>query len=224
VERPTIPPEDVAFTRLAGACAIGAGIAGFVYSAAFVVLVVYQNAPAAGTLISSVALMAGAVLSVITYAALYRILVHLSGGLALVALLLGVMGGFGAAIHGGFDLAVALHPPFQLQGAIDTPPNQIDPRGLLTFGVAGVAALIVSSLIRRHPIFPSGLGSLGYLAGLLLIVVYLGRLIIVDPTNPLVAGPAALVGFVVSPAFYIWLGLTLRARARDSSVASEPSG
>lgn len=221
MERPPIPAEDVSFTRLAGACAIGAGVAGFIYSAAFVGLVVLENASAAGILISSVALMAGAVLSVVAYAALYRILVHLSGGLALVALLLGVMGGFGAAIHGGYDLAVALTPPSDALGVVAGLPNQIDPRGLLTFAVAGVAALIVSSLIRRHPIFPSGLGYLGYLAGLLLIVVYLGRLTIVEPTHLLVAGPAALVGFLVSPAFYIWLGLTLRSRARDSSVVPE---
>jgi hypothetical protein len=40
--------------------------------------------------------------------------------------------------------------------------------------------------------------------------VYLGRLIVLDPTNPLVAAPAALTGLILSPAFYIWLGLELR--------------
>src|SRR5438132_233034 len=43
-----------------------------------------------------------------------------------------------------------------------------------------------------------------------LLVVYLGRLIVLDPTNPLVAAPAALTGLILSPAFYIWLGLELR--------------
>jgi hypothetical protein len=57
---------------------------------------------------------------------------------------------------------------------------------------------------------PQRLGSLGIAVGALLVVVYLGRLIVLDPTNPLVAGPAALVGFVLSPAFYIWLGSVLR--------------
>ena len=205
-----IPSEDVPFTRLAGLAAIGAGVAGFAYSAAFLGLVVLEAAPAAGALVSAVALMTGAVLSVITYTGLYRILVHFSGGAALVALLLGVIGGFGALIHGGYDLAVALNPPSGDLGAAGELPNPIDPRGLLTFGVAGIAALVLSSLLVRHPLFPSALGYLGYLAGVLLVAVYLGRLIILEPTNPLVGGPAAVLGLVVSPAFYAWLGITLR--------------
>jgi hypothetical protein len=48
--------------------------------------------------------------------------------------------------------------------------------------------------------------------GALLVVVYLGRLIILTPTNPLVAVPAALTGLVLSPLFYIRLGLELGRR------------
>lgn len=54
--------------------------------------------------------------------------------------------------------------------------------------------------------------TLGALVGVLLVIVYLGRLIILTPTNPLVAVPAALTGLILSPAFYIWLGLELRRR------------
>ena len=46
--------------------------------------------------------------------------------------------------------------------------------------------------------------------GGLLIVVYLGRLIILTPTNLLVAIPAAVTGLALSPIFYIWLGIHLR--------------
>jgi hypothetical protein len=49
-------------------------------------------------------------------------------------------------------------------------------------------------------------------ADVLLVVVYLGRLIILTPTNPVVAVSAAAAGLVVNPAFYIWLGLELRRR------------
>jgi hypothetical protein len=48
--------------------------------------------------------------------------------------------------------------------------------------------------------------------GALLIVVYLGRLLILTPTNLLVAVPAAATGIVLSPIFYIWLGIELRRR------------
>jgi hypothetical protein len=37
-----------------------------------------------------------------------------------------------------------------------------------------------------------------------------GAAAILTPTNPLVAWRAALAGFVLSPAFYIWLGMVLR--------------
>ncbi len=47
-------------------------------------------------------------------------------------------------------------------------------------------------------------------AAVLLVLTYLGRLVILTPTNPLVAGPAALVGLVVNPVWYIWLGRELR--------------
>jgi hypothetical protein len=48
--------------------------------------------------------------------------------------------------------------------------------------------------------------------GALLIVVYLGRLIILTPTNPVVAAAAGVTGLILSPAFYLWLGMQLRRR------------
>jgi hypothetical protein len=198
------------FLRLAGGSAVVAAVAGLVYSVAFIGLVVLGAAPGPGRVISALALMAGSGLSLIVFAGLYRLLVDRGPGLALVALVLGVVGAAGALVHGGYDLAVALHPPTGDVGALGELPNVADPRGLLTFGVSGIAAIIASSLLARHPAIPSRLAQLGYVAGALLIVVYLGRLIILTPTHPLVAGPAALAGFVVNPAWYLWLGLTLR--------------
>jgi hypothetical protein len=42
------------------------------------------------------------------------------------------------------------------------------------------------------------------------VVIYLGRLIIFSPTNPIVAAIAGLTGFILSPVFYVGLGLWLR--------------
>ena len=56
-------------------------------------------------------------------------------------------------------------------------------------------------------------GVLGLLSGVLLIETYLGRLVLLDPNNPLVLGPAALEGFLVNPAWYVWLALVLRREA-----------
>jgi hypothetical protein len=206
------PPTaaDAAFLRLAGACAIGAGLASFAYSVAFIGLVVSGAAPDPGRLLAALALLVGASLTVVTFAGVYRILLDSAGGLALLALLLGVTGSLGAAVHGGYDLAVALHPPSGDLGAAGELPHPIDPRGLLTFGVTGIGTLVVAWLIGRQPAFPRALGYLGYLAGSLLVAIYLGRLLIVTATDPLVAGPAILTGFLVAPAWYLWLGVVLR--------------
>lgn len=60
---------------------------------------------------------------------------------------------------------------------------------------------------------PRGLAYLGYVSGVLLVLIYLGRLIILSASNPLVLGPAAIEGFIVNPAWYIWLGFALRRPA-----------
>jgi hypothetical protein len=89
-------------------------------------------------------------------------------------------------------------------------PNPVDPRGLLTFGVAGVATLVFAFLIRRGGGLSRGLGLLGMAAGGLLVLIYLGRLTLFDPNDPALLAAAVLAGFVVNPAWYIWLGISLR--------------
>ena len=40
--------------------------------------------------------------------------------------------------------------------------------------------------------------------------VYLARLVVLDPANLLVLAPAGVEGFSGNPAWYVWLGLSLR--------------
>jgi hypothetical protein len=103
-------------------------------------------------------------------------------------------------------------------------PNAVDPRGLLTFGAAGLGLLVMSWLIRRGGPFPRPLGYLALVAGALLVVLYLARLIVLDPTNPLVLGPALILGFVLNPLLYGWLGYCLSRPAglRVSRAAPAP--
>jgi hypothetical protein len=61
----------------------------------------------------------------------------------------------------------------------------------------------------RDGAFPKNLSYLGFLSAALLIVIYVARLTILTSTSPLVLVPAALSGFVVAPAFSIWLGMAL---------------
>jgi hypothetical protein len=199
-----------AYERLAGLAAILAGAGGLVYSVAFIGGVVLGGAPELGITVASTALLIGGVLTLAVLVAIYGRVRAVAPELAALGLLLGAAGAIGASVHGGYDLANVLHPPVSDVLAVNELPNPLDPRGLLTFGFAGLGLLVLAWLLRRSGTVPQRLGTLGMLVGALLVVVYLGRLIVLDPTNPLVAGPAALVGFVLSPAFYLWLGSVLR--------------
>ena len=196
------------FNRTAGLAAILAGVVGFLYAVSFVIL---KNA-----VLSSVFLMLGGLLTITTLAALFRLLEDVDNGAARLGLLLGSLGALGSAIHGSYDLANAINPPATVPAGLDAFPSQIDPRGFLTFAVAGLAVFLAASLMGRSSRFPRGLSTLGYVLAALLVVVYLARLIVLSASSPLVLGPAALTGFIVNPAWYIWLGLTLRQEAVGS--------
>jgi hypothetical protein len=202
-----VPLRSTSFEKFAGVCAILAGATGFLYAVAFVVL---QD-----TLLSGLFLMLGGLLSTAALAAVYDRLRETDAAFALWALLLGISGALGSAVHGGYDLANSINPPPSLSADL---PNQVDPRGLLTFGIAGVALFVVAWLILRGGQFPRGLGYLAYLSAVLLVALYLGRLIILEPTSPVILVPALLNGFLINPIFYVLLGLALR-RGRSSSSA-----
>ena len=206
------PDPAAAYERLAGTAAIAAGIGGIVYSVAFLGGVVAGKAPELGLTVASIALMLGGFLSVLVLVALYRRLLDSAAAVGLLGLMLVAVGATGAMVHGGYDLANTIHTPATDVLAEAGLPNPIDPRGLLTFGLSGLGLLVLAWQSRRSRTLPGNLAALGVAVGALLIVVYLGRLIILTPTNPLVAVPAAATGLVLSPLFYIWLGVELRRR------------
>jgi hypothetical protein len=190
--------DTTSYERFAGICAILAGLVGLLYSISFVVL--------RSNLLSALFLLLAGLFGTAALVAVYQRLRETDASFALLGLVLGAIGGIGAAIHGGYDLANALHPPATLNADL---PNAIDPRGMLTFGVAGLGMWVTAWLIVRGGALPRSLGYLGYLLALLLVVIYLARLIILDATSLLVLGPALLAGFIVSPVWYVWLGATL---------------
>lgn len=189
------------FEKFAGWSAILAGISGFLYSISFIVL---RN-----NLLSALFLLLGGLFSTAALTALYQRLRETESGFALLGLLLSLSAALGSAIHGGYDLANALHPPASPSTDL---PNAIDPRGLLTFGVAGLGLFILSWLVTQNLSFPKGLAYLGYLSAILMIVLYLGRLIILEATSLAIVVPALLEGFIVNPLWYLWLGRTLARR------------
>jgi hypothetical protein len=204
---------DPEYDRLAGWAGILAGIGGFVYSVAFIVGVVLGRAPELGRSVSSLALAVGGLLTAIVAIALFQRAREASAPGALLAVAFALFGSVGAAIHGGYDLANVLHPPVADVFVMNELPNPVDPRGLLTFAFAGIGLLALVWLVRRAGELRNWIGLLGLVVGTLLILIYLGRLIILSPTNPLVAGLAGFTGFILTPVFYVGLGLWLRSRA-----------
>lgn len=189
------------FDRFAGRCAFLAAIGGVAYGLAFVVL--------GNPLLYSVLLMLGGLLSVVILVALYHQVRQVDESWALLALLIGAVGALGSVAHGGYDLANAIHPPAATALSQTDFPSQIDARGLLTFGFMGVAVLIIAALLGRSGRFPRGLVNVGYALGVIMVIIYLGRLIILDPTN-LIVRIALLAGVIVNTVWYIWLGAVLR--------------
>lgn len=186
------------FDLFAGWFAIFAAIFGLLYSVSFVIL--------QSNLLSALFLLLGGLSATIVMTALYRHLRDTEPSFALLAFVLSVGAAAGSLIHGGYDLANALHVPASLNADL---PSPIDPRGLLTFGVAGIGLFILSWLMTRNNDFPKGLGYLGYVSAVLMIILYLGRLIILQATSLGIVIPALLEGFIVNPIWYLWLGITL---------------
>lgn len=202
------------FDRAASVAAMLAALVGLLYSFAFVFL---QSA-----LLSSLCLMIGGLLSLVALVALFERLGEVDTKVAILGLMLCAVAALGATSHGGYDLANVLNPPGDVPAGVAALPSQVDPRGLLTFGVTGLAVLLAGLLMRRHPAFSRGFTALTFVLGALLIGVYLSRLIVLTPASPLVLLPAALTGFVVNPLWYVLLGLNLRRSGMAVAEANAP--
>jgi hypothetical protein len=193
-----------AYERFAGACALLVAAVGVLYSLTFVIVV--ADEPKWAQVANAVFLLSGGLLALAVLIAVYGRLRDAEPAFALLALALGLAGGLGSAIHGAQEFALEVRK----ENAIDTGLSAVDPRGFLTFAVSGLAFLLVGWLVRRGGFFPRRLGDLSLVAGFLLLLVYLGRLVIFDPDNAVLLVVAAVTGFVVNPALYAWLGVLLR--------------
>ena len=194
----TASRPTVSYDHAAGWAAIASAALGVLYAVAFLVL--------KSATLSALCLMLGALASTVVLVALRARVGSIAPLAAQWALLVAGLGALGAMAHGGFDLANALHPP----GASNPDlPNAVDPRGLLTFGLSGLGTLAFALLLGRDRHAPRGLAWLGALSAVLSVALYVGRLVVLNPASPLIALPALAEGFVVGPAWYLWLGAML---------------
>ena len=187
------------FDRFAGWLSLLAGVAGIGYALAFVVL---KNAQ-----LSAVFLTLAPLLAVGGLVAVFVRVRDVEPGFATVALALGAFGSLAASTHGAYDLANVLHPPGAIPGFADV-PFPVDPRGYGTFGLTGLALILLAWLSSREPELPGWVSPLGIVLGFFLVITWLARLIVLDATSLLVLGPA-LVSGLLSPIFFLLLGAWL---------------
>lgn len=199
------------FEKVSSVLATFAGVAAFLYSLSFVV--VTKNSPVAGGVLAALFLMIFGILASGAWVGLYRKLRDVDPGFALWIMILALFGAMGAFVHGGYDLTNTLNPPAILNSDL---ASQIDPRGLLTFGLSGLALMLTSLTLGVHPQMSKNLSNLGYLTGVLSVFLYLARLIILDTTSPIITIPAAVEGFVLTPLWYVWVGRKLKANGLPS--------
>ena len=199
------PSDDRAFERFASVCAFIAGAGGLAYAIAFATIL--RGAGTRAQAASALFLLLGGVLTTAVLVAVYRRLRMTSPSFAAWGFVVGIVAAIGSAVHGGFDLANLAHPPSAHLGSL---PNPVDPRGLLTFGMTAIAIATFATLILRGSTFPRRLGSVGLVDAILLVVLYVGRLTVLNPKSPVLLVAALLVGFIVNPAWFIWLGIELR--------------
>jgi len=201
--------RDSTFGSFGAFGAVGAGLIGFAYSTSFSL---YLHSPSRGTAYANaLLLLAGGLVSTAVFTAVYERLRQTDPALALWGYVLALVGAFGAALHGGYDLANLANPPASVASDL---PNSVDPRGLGTFALTGLALAVTGILILRGAPLPRGLAYMAFLSAALLVFVYIGRLVILNPKNPALLTCAVVDGFVVNPIWFIWLGLVLRQSPR----------
>jgi hypothetical protein len=196
--------DSWSYTRLGAAAAVAAGLLGFGYSASFSL---YLHDPSrSGAYANAVLLLAGGLLGSAAFTAVYERLRVTDPALALWGYVLALVGALGAALHGGYDLANLANPPASLASDL---PSAVDPRGLATFALTGLGVAVAGILIVRGGRLPLGLGYLSFLSAALLVFVYVGRLVILNPKSPGLLAGAVFAGFVVNPVWFLWLGHAL---------------
>lgn len=188
---------------------MAAAVGGFAYSISFTTYLKTGNASAAK--LATFLLFVGGIVVSAVMVGVYRRIRETEPAFALWGLALGLVAAFGSAVHGAYDLANFVKRPEGAPAGLDALPNAVDPRGLMTFAVSGLAVLVISWVIMQGRTLPQRVGQLGFATGVLLILVYLGRLIILNPKNPAVLTAAVTSGFVLSPLWFLLVGRELWA-------------
>lgn len=197
--------------RVAIEAAMAAAAVTLLYSAVFVIITLVDSD--FWQAVSAVLLMLGGLLTSIVYTALYQRLRDVHPSLALWALIIGIFSAMGGVVHGGYDLANTIHQPSPDILDESNYPSAFDPRGLLTFGLAGITVGAWAWLLAQAKGYSTRLVRLSWLLAGLLFVIYLARLIALEADTVAVVLPAVFTGFIVSPLWFFWLARTWQIKS-----------
>jgi hypothetical protein len=205
------------YRRFAGLAAVATALAGIVFTVTFAIAVRDGERWALRT--SAITLIVGSLVAIPVVVALAEQLSGREPQFARVALVLGLIAVTGSALHGAWDTAVIAHPVRHADV-----PNFTDARGFATFALTAAAFAVFGWLILRGSEIPRLVGRLALLAAALLLIVYFGRLIVLNPKRPVIKWVAVVSGLVVNPAFYLAYARSLLTRGDRVPAAAGASG
>jgi hypothetical protein len=213
------------FIRFAGIAALLAG--GFSILYAVVFLVIAPRTEYGGTLLAWIILAVSGALSGAVYVALFQRTRIVSEGLALWGMLIGTAAS-GATMANGIYQALLVSASQTAdeasRRAAETAmllPSEVDPKGLSTFLVFGIASFVFGWLMLRVgmaaaqtprrrasdvPPLPRNIGYAGMANAVLLMLLFLS---FVFGIQPLVLLSGGLSSVVVTPLWWIWIARSL---------------
>jgi len=192
-------PIDRAFSRRAGVQAYLIAAFSLVYAVVFLAFVRNHPENTQAAALAS-ALIAGGGLSATI--ATTSVAARIGGDARWWLTALGVGYGLLSAAHGTFE-AIAIQQSIALPAISPT-----DPRGLATFGLAGLWLFTLGlETVAGNGTLPRNLGWLAMVGGLDLIVLFFAT---VAAFESLILASGGLASVILVPAFWIWTGRVLR--------------
>ena len=205
------------YARFGGLSAMIVGALSILYAIFF--LVITPRAESVGALGSWIILAVSGIFSSAAFVALYLRLRPASEGFALWGLVLGLFSSFATLTHGAWQALVltTLNLADSSQRAaielMRMVPSPVDPAGVATFGVIGLASLVTGMIILVSGRLPRPLGTLAVANAVLLVTLYFAT---AAGAQALILLSGGLTSVIVGPIFWLWLGRELR---RESAVA-----
>jgi hypothetical protein len=165
---------------------------------------------------SSGLLIAGGLIGLPVLVAIYLRVRHVDEGFAIVGLLVAAAAAFGTVLHGAHDIAVFAHPD-KVTTSADY-PNFTDPRGFSTFALFGLGMIVLAAMTRGAG-FAKPIPLVGAISGVLAVIVYIGRVTVLDPKRWWVAIAAVGAGVVGVPLWNVLVARSLRSGHAVARVA-----